>query len=896
MTGKKTGKMIRKMSSEMERNLWRVVLVAVSIGMTAVIVSCGGATSAPISGYNAIDAISVSITPPTMTVPTGTIQTFTATVNGSGEQTVQWEVNGTPGGAPIIGTIDSSGNYTAPQFVPIPANVVITAVPNADNTKQGNATVTITGALLPATVLMSPRIAALQVGTEMKLSGGVTGPADTSVIWKVNGIANGNASVGTIAPGSDNTAVYTAPEKVPNPATVTIQAVSHAEPTRLASCPVTISLQAPTVPTITITPVMLKVQSENSQAFTADVINASDTSVYWEVGGDVGGNQTDGTIASEGNQGVYTAPVSVPPLGDTVSISAVPVASPTRFSSGSVAITPPPVLGLSVNLKGGTKLETGSSEIVTATLSNTSNESVTWQVNGILGGNSTYGTIVPLQANPLQANYFAPAQVPPQSAVVIEAVAVADPNLAGTLPVTITPVTVTVTVTPSKSNLGINQQETFSAAIKDVANQNADWYVCPTLKSCVLGGNSTLGTLSPSQNADVVTYTAPATVPSPPALIVKAVSDAEPTSFGTATVTIGSTQVITVTITPSNPQTVQVNDSVGPYTATVMGDTNQTVNWAVNGIIGGNSTIGTMITDPENLSQELYIAPGTIPNPPTVKVTAISVDDPNAVSNADSVTIENQQQQPQVQIDPLPYPLPPGGNEQVYAVVTNIANHTVNWTLTIPQSEGGGVCTTATCGTVNPAQTDDEPTTYTAPTNQPDGWVVDITAASLTNPTANATAPIEISAEGYAQISISPAQPPPIQAGSGQELTFTVSIINDPANSPVQWSLGCASEADNGEWCGSPGLGNGDWTGCIIGADGSQLCKAGSLPDEAGNTALTYTPPPKTGNQFQENYCTSTKGQDFIPLTAALNQQTNYCSGSSCTSTVCIQILPAEAK
>jgi hypothetical protein len=877
----------------MSKHPWRVIFVAVWLSMLVVAVGCGGASSAPISGYSAIGGVSVTVTPATMTVTTGSTESFSATVNGSGLQTVQWQVNGVPGGAPIIGTIDSSGNYTAPQFVPIPANVVITAVANADNTKQGNAAVTITGAQIPATVFLSPRIAALQVGTEMKLSGGVTGPADTSVTWQVNGIANGNAIVGTITPGSNNTAVYKAPEKLPNPATVSIQAVSHAEPTRLASCPVTLSLQAPTVPTITITPVVLTVQSENSQAITADVINSSDTSVYWTVGGDIGGNQTDGTIAAEGNQGVYTAPLIVPLNGDTVSITATPVAAPSRYSLGQVSIAPPPVLGLSINVQGGTSLQTDSAEQVSATLANATNQSVTWEVNGIPGGNSTYGTVVASQTTPGQATYFAPAAVPAQNTVVLEAVASENPNLAGTLPVTITPVRVTVVVTPAKVNLGIGQQQSFSAAIEDTANQNADWYVCTNLNSCVLGGNSTLGTLAPFQNADVVTYTAPATVPSPPAVIVKAVSDAAPGSFGTATVTISATPVITVSITPSTPQTVQVNDSVGPYTAIVMGDTNQTVNWAVNGIIGGNGTIGTLVTDPQNLNQELYLAPPVVPSPPTVSVTAISVDDPNAISNADPVTIINPPPPPpSVEVE-TPYPLPPGGNESIYADVSGLSDNTVNWSLTLPS---GVACTAATCGTVSPAQTDNEPTTYTAPQSAPQyPYYVNITATSNIMPSVFGSAQITIDPNDYASISISPNPPPSIQAGSGQEITFTVSIQNAPPDQNVDWTLGCASEAENDEWCGVP-FGDGQWTGCLIGADGSEICSSGSLPLEPGNTAVTYTPPPKTGNQFQENSCTTTKGTDYIPLIAALNQGTNNCSQTSCTAQVCIQITPAAAK
>src|SRR5208282_3218986 len=110
-----------------------------------------------------------------------------AAVSNSSLSSVQWLVNGVPGGQGSIGTIDSSGNYTAPQFVPNPPNVTITAVSDADNTKSGSATVSITGAQTPAIVAISPTSAALQVGTKLNLSASVTGPTDTTVTWQVNG-------------------------------------------------------------------------------------------------------------------------------------------------------------------------------------------------------------------------------------------------------------------------------------------------------------------------------------------------------------------------------------------------------------------------------------------------------------------------------------------------------------------------------------------------------------------------------------------------------------------------------------------------------------------------------------------------------------------------------------
>jgi hypothetical protein len=56
---------------------------------------------------------------------------------------VTWQVNGVVGGNATVGTIDATGNYTAPASVPNPATFNVTAVAQADSTKTGNASVTI---------------------------------------------------------------------------------------------------------------------------------------------------------------------------------------------------------------------------------------------------------------------------------------------------------------------------------------------------------------------------------------------------------------------------------------------------------------------------------------------------------------------------------------------------------------------------------------------------------------------------------------------------------------------------------------------------------------------------------------------------------------------------------
>jgi hypothetical protein len=68
---------------------------------------------------------------------------FTATVQNTANTSVTWKVNGIVGGNSTVGTISASGVYRAPNSVPNPAVVTVSATSNADPTKSATASVTI---------------------------------------------------------------------------------------------------------------------------------------------------------------------------------------------------------------------------------------------------------------------------------------------------------------------------------------------------------------------------------------------------------------------------------------------------------------------------------------------------------------------------------------------------------------------------------------------------------------------------------------------------------------------------------------------------------------------------------------------------------------------------------
>jgi uncharacterized protein (DUF1800 family) len=70
------------------------------------------------------------------------------------------------------------------------------------------------------------------------------------------------------------------------------------------------------------------------------------------------------------------------------------------------------------------------------------------------------------------------------------------------------------------------------------------------------------------------------------------------------------------------------------FTAYVSGTLNQAVSWLVNGIPGGNQTVGT-------IANGIYTAPAALPSPNTVSVQAQSQQSPGSLSSPSTVTLSN---------------------------------------------------------------------------------------------------------------------------------------------------------------------------------------------------------------------------------------------------------------
>jgi photosystem II stability/assembly factor-like uncharacterized protein len=213
----------------------------IAIALSAVFFSSCGSSSSGGSGSGPGPAqIKVSISPGAQNLQTSATLQFSAAVSGTSNTAVSWEVGGVAGGNAAVGKISASGLYTAPAAVPNPNTVTVSATSQADST--ASASVILTIVLPPISISVAPATANVETKYTQKFTATVTNSSNSSVIWQVNGVTGGNATVGTI----DASGTYTAPRSVPSSASVTVTAVSAADSTKSASATVTITApQAP---------------------------------------------------------------------------------------------------------------------------------------------------------------------------------------------------------------------------------------------------------------------------------------------------------------------------------------------------------------------------------------------------------------------------------------------------------------------------------------------------------------------------------------------------------------------------------------------------------------------------------------------------------------------------
>ncbi|MBL8227671.1 MAG: hypothetical protein JNL98_04315 [Bryobacterales bacterium] len=246
-------------------------------------------------------------------------------------------------------------------------------------------------------------------------------------------------------------------------------------------------------------------------------------------------------------------------------------------------------------------LHVGKPQQFAANVQGATNTAVTWSVSGVAGGNTVVGLI------DATGRYVAPTNPPSPANVTVQATSVAAPTVSGAASVTVLPLPNITSVSPSPITVG-----SFTLTVNGVGFLNGSQvsFAGAPIATTFVSSNQLRATGSASAPATNV----PVTVYSPDNLV-----------SNTVTVNVVA-PAVTISISP--PSASLRRNRTLQFTATVQGTTNTAVVWKVNGVTGGNATVGTISTT------GLYRSPLQVPSTNPVTVTAQSVADTAKTASA----------------------------------------------------------------------------------------------------------------------------------------------------------------------------------------------------------------------------------------------------------------------
>ena len=589
--------------------------------------------------------------------------------------------------------------------------------------------------------------------------------------------------------------------------------------------------------TITMTPQAGTVLLGETLNFSATVSGTSDTAVVWSVDGITGGSVQAGTVSADG---VYMAPTDLP-SGGTVQVTATSHANTTKSATATITVSSDIALSLSVN---AASVELGATRSFLATVSSKGkpDSSIHWSVNGTSCPNSC-GSV------DASGNYTAPQIAPGSATVNLIATSVADPSKQSSAVVTITSHFTLQLSAPANVDVGASSvlTATLTAVPGSNPNQQVSWSLqgtgCSGVSCGTLAINSSVQAAGTIPSPSTATYTAPNTPPQPNSVLVTVIALADQTKRAQANITIepgGGSMAI------SPPSATLAAHHRITLTAALRGTSNSTISWSVNGIAGGNSTAGQICVTGFNpcapyssgtATQVDYVAPGAIPAPNPVTISASSAAD-STLSASAQITVLNH-----VVVNVLPNTttVAPLAVQVFTAAIQGSANQNVIWQIT-----GSGCAQAGSCGGINSSGI------YTAPAVAPTPNALQVIAVSQDDQTQWGTSNLTISKAP----NILALHPASLYAGGSNGFTLRVDgsgFVGSSSNPSSTLLLGGAPRITNcfsGNSCSAP----------INGADVAQ----------AGNVSISIKNPDGTlSNVVQLVVVAPNTSDDVITLTSA---------------------------
>jgi len=460
-------------------------------------------------------------------------------------------------------------------------------------------------------VRVVPSALTVPASSTRRLTATVNGSPSMAVSWSINGVAGGNASVGTI----DRYGTYTAPAVPPADWHVTAQATSTTNASAFGTALITVRNQIPWPATVSPSAVSLG-------SFTLTVNGSrfvNGAQVLW-----------NGTALA-------TTFISPTQLSATGSATQAGYARLTVANPGPDAASGP--LYVTVRAEPTRTPTRAATRTPTTRATETPARTATARPSTTATRTST----VPPTATPMRTATARPTEPPTRTATVPptatftptrRASETATATRTATAPPTATRTQIpTQTVPPTATR---TQMPTETTRPTETRTQMPTQTAPPTMTR----------TEMPTQTAPP-TMTRTATImPSPTATEMRTASlpptptrtpEASRTRTVVRTPTGGATATPTVSISVAPANVTVQTGATQQFQATVGGGANPSVTWTVNGTAGGNSSVGTIT------SAGLYSAPAAVPSIGIVTIAAVvgsaqgtaivSIQDPLAITN-----------------------------------------------------------------------------------------------------------------------------------------------------------------------------------------------------------------------------------------------------------------------
>ena len=340
-------------------------------------------------------------------------------------------------------------------------------------------------------------------------------------------------------------------------------------------------------------------------------------------------------------------------------------------------------------------------------------QGVTWTLSPELG------TITP------EGLYTAPRLTRSSQKVTITARSVEHPGTSAKAEVTLRPSEFSVVVAPETASLTAGETVKFGAIVGGSSNTDVRWALEPAVGSISQDG----------------LYRAPSPIPGEMTVTVIGRSEADPTKFGNAIVTL---KPVTISVSPEYGS-LKAAERLR-FNAVIGGTANHSVLWSTRG--------------PGEISRNgVYFAPQTISQAQVVRIVATSIADrsKSAIGQVKLVPVVS------VDLRPSLITLSAGQHAQFTPSVSGTTNPTVRWSFAGP-------------GTLS------QNGEYAAPASIASEQEVRVTATSAADSSKSATATITLRP---ITVSLTPAR---VELWASQSRKFSASVIGSPI-AAVKWSL-----------------------------------------------------------------------------------------------------------